>query len=86
MIAWIGQVSAFAQGETTSAIVGSVSDPAGAAIPGATVSAVMTEQQTTRTQQSDAQGFYNFIALPAVLTSLATARKEVDSVLATAGE
>lgn len=38
-----------------------------------------------RIQQSDFD-HPNFIALPAVLTSLATARKEVDSVLATAGE
>ncbi|HZC43311.1 MAG TPA: carboxypeptidase-like regulatory domain-containing protein, partial [Acidobacteriaceae bacterium] len=53
----------FAQG--TGTISGYVHDNSGAAIPGATVTAVMTQQQTTRTQQSNAQGFYDFVALPA---------------------
>ena len=54
---------AFAQG--TGTISGYVRDNSGATIPGAAVTAVMTQQQTTRTQQSDAQGFYQFVALPA---------------------
>jgi hypothetical protein len=55
--------SAIAQG--TGTISGYVRDNSGAAVPGATVTAVMTQQQTTRTQQSNAQGFYDFVALPA---------------------
>ena len=53
---------ATAQG--TGNISGYVRDASGAAVPGTTVTAVMNEQQTTRTQQTDAQGFYNFVALP----------------------
>ncbi len=54
---------AFAQG--TGNISGYVRDASGAAVAGANVTAVMTEQHTTRTAQTDAQGFYNFVALPA---------------------
>ncbi len=54
---------AFAQG--TGNISGYVRDASGAALPGTTVTAVMTEQSTTRTTQADAQGFYNFVAMPA---------------------
>ncbi len=53
----------FAQG--TGNISGYVRDPSGAALPGTTVTAVMTEQSTTRTTQTDAEGFFNFIAMPA---------------------
>lgn len=53
---------AFGQG--TGNISGYVRDASGASVTGANVTAVMTEQQTTRTTQTDAQGFYNFIALP----------------------
>ncbi|MHB1953793.1 MAG: TonB-dependent receptor [Sulfobacillus sp.] len=54
---------ALAQG--TGNISGHVLDASGAALPGTTVTAVMTEQQTTRSGKTDAQGFYNFVALPA---------------------
>src|SRR5665213_2065805 len=53
---------AFAQG--TGNISGYVRDASGAALPDTTVTATMIEQSTTRTAQTDAQGFYNFIALP----------------------
>ncbi len=53
----------FAQG--TGNISGYVRDPSGAALPGATVTAVMSEQQTTRTAQTNGQGFYNFVAMRA---------------------
>ena len=52
----------FAQGMGN--ISGYVQDTSGAVVPGANVTAVMNEQQTTRTAVTDAQGFYNFIALP----------------------
>jgi hypothetical protein len=53
--------STFAQGIGT--ISGYVRDPSGAVVTGASVTAVMNEQHTTRTVVTDAQGFYNFLAL-----------------------
>ena len=41
------------QGETTSAIVGSVVDPAGAAIPGATVTVTNVENGLKRSVKTD---------------------------------
>jgi Carboxypeptidase regulatory-like domain/TonB dependent receptor-like, beta-barrel/TonB-dependent Receptor Plug Domain len=53
---------ALAQG--TGNISGYVRDVTGAAVQGANVTAVMSEQSTTRTGETDAQGFYIFPALP----------------------
>jgi len=50
------QNSAMAQGETTSAIVGSVSDPVGAAIPGAAVTVTNTENGLKRSVKTDDSG------------------------------
>jgi hypothetical protein len=50
--------------QSTGNISGYVRDSSGAAVAGANVTAVMTEQQTTRTGVTDAEGFYNFVALP----------------------
>ncbi len=58
-------IAPMAFGQGTGNISGYVRDASGAALPGTSVTAVMTEQQTTRTSKTDAQGFYNFIALPA---------------------
>ena len=49
-----------AQGETTSAIVGVVVDPTGAAIAGATVTAVSTETGWKRSAKTDDAGRFNF--------------------------
>jgi hypothetical protein len=49
--------------QSTGSISGYVRDSSGAVLPHATVIAVMTEQQTTRTAQTDAQGFYDFVAM-----------------------
>jgi hypothetical protein len=49
--------------QVTGNLSGYVRDASGAAVPGATVTAVMSEQQTTRTTQSDEQGAYSFIGL-----------------------
>ena len=46
-------VPALAQGETTSAIVGSVTDPTGAAIPGATVTVTNIENGLKRSVKTD---------------------------------
>ncbi len=51
---------AMAQGETTSAIVGSVTDPTGAAIPGATVTVTSLENGLKRSVQTDDGGRFSF--------------------------
>ena len=58
--AFLWRVPAVAQGETTSAIVGSVTDPAGAAIPGATVTATNTENGLKRSVKTDDSGRFSF--------------------------
>src|SRR5271169_344837 len=54
---------AFAQGETTSAIVGQVSDASGAAVPGAAVTIHNTETGLQRTATTDDSGRFNFTQL-----------------------
>jgi hypothetical protein len=49
-----------AQGETTSAIVGTVADPSGAALPGATVTIVSTETASKRLAKTDDAGRFGF--------------------------
>jgi hypothetical protein len=49
-----------AQGETTSAIVGQVTDASGAAIPGATVIIVNRETGLKRSANTDVEGRFNF--------------------------
>jgi hypothetical protein len=51
---------AMAQGETTSAIVGSVSDPSGGAIPSATVTLTNVENGLKRSVKTDASGRFSF--------------------------
>src|SRR5260370_14845316 len=51
---------ALAQGETTSAIAGSVADPAGAAIPGATVTVTNIENGLKRSVKTDDAGRFSF--------------------------
>src|SRR4051794_16834779 len=50
----------YAQGETTSAIVGQVSDPTSAAIAGATVTVKNTDTGLTRSVKTDEAGRFNF--------------------------
>jgi hypothetical protein len=54
------RVTALAQGETTSAIVGSVTDPTGAAIPAATVTATNIENGLKRSVKTDDAGRFSF--------------------------
>jgi len=49
-----------AQGETTSAILGQVTDASGAAIPGATVSITNRETGMRRSLSTDEEGRFNF--------------------------
>jgi hypothetical protein len=53
-------VPALAQGETTSAIVGSVTDPTGAPIPGATVTVTNIENGLKRSLKTDDSGRFSF--------------------------
>ena len=54
------RVPVMAQGETTSAIVGSVTDPSGAAIPGATVTVSSSENGLERSVETDDAGRFSF--------------------------
>src|ERR1700726_1508881 len=51
---------AFSQGETTSAIIGQVSDASGAAVPSATVTVTNKETGLRRSASTDASGRFNF--------------------------
>ena len=48
------------QGETTSAIVGTIADPSGAALPGAMVTIVSTDTGSKRSATSDNAGRFSF--------------------------
>ncbi len=52
--------SLLAQGETTSAIVGTVADPTGSAIAGATVTIVSVDAGAKRVEKTDDAGRFNF--------------------------
>src|SRR5665213_502166 len=52
--------TAFAQGETTSAIVGQVTDASGAAVPGATVTVTSPTTGLQRSLKTDEGGRFNF--------------------------
>ena len=59
----LSATSAWAQ-QVTAAITGSVTDPAGAAISGATVTARDVERGTTTTNPTNQDGVFNFPRLP----------------------
>ena len=67
-LAW--RIPVMAQGETTSAIVGSVTDPAGAAISGASVTITNTENGLTRSAKTDDAGRFSFPQLKPGLYSV----------------
>jgi carboxypeptidase family protein len=52
--------AAFPQGETTSAIIGQVSDASGAGVPGASVTATNRETALKRSATTDSSGRFNF--------------------------
>ena len=58
-------LSPFAQAQFRASLRGTVSDPTGAVIPGATVTLVDKDTNETRTSVSDGSGLYTFNALPA---------------------
>ncbi len=52
-----------ASGQAVGNIAGYVKDTSGASIPGVVVTATMREQKTSRTTQTDSEGFYSFVGL-----------------------
>ncbi len=70
--------------QVTGTISGYIVDPSSAAVPQATVTATLVQQNITRTVESNTEGFYNFAALaPGVYTL--TAEKQGFERLARAG-
>jgi hypothetical protein len=63
LIGIVGTISAMAQ-EVTAAIVGTVTDPSGVPVKGATVTATDTERGTVWTAQTNDSGAYNLLRLP----------------------
>ena len=64
LVVAIGTVTAKGQVETTSRINGTVSDPSGAVVPGATVTVKNEGTGATREATTDAGGSYSFPSLP----------------------
>ena len=56
-------LASVSEAQVTGTISGYIKDPSGAAVPGATVTAIMIEQQVTRNAQTNSEGFYNFVAM-----------------------
>jgi hypothetical protein len=84
-------MEAFAQGETTSAIAGQVSDASGAAVPGATVTIHNTETGLQRIAATDDSGRFNFPQLkPGAYTVRVEAQgfdsQQVDAVSSSLGQ
>ena len=69
------RLPALAQGETTSAIVGSVTDPTGMAIPGAVVTITSIENGLKRSVKTDDAGRFSF---PQLKPGLYSVKAEAD--------
>src|SRR5262245_7630178 len=50
--------------QVTGSVSGYVKDPSGAGVPGANLTAKSVQQQLTRSTQSNAEGFFNLLAMP----------------------
>jgi hypothetical protein len=74
VIAFIGLFSGLNAQTTTSTIEGTVQDPNGAVIAGATVKATGTTLATERSAVTDSNGFYRLSALPAGTYTLAVSQ------------
>src|SRR5215470_17811873 len=78
-------------GQVAGTISGFVKDQTGAVVPGATVTAVMTGQQLTRSALSDSTGFFNMLSMQPGVYEISTIAQGVDKhlqsgVRLTAGE
>ena len=60
----VSTAAAHAQGNTTGSLTGTLADPSGGVLPGATVTLSGPNVQGTRTDTTDAQGTYHFRNLP----------------------
>jgi hypothetical protein len=80
LVAIVGTISAMGQ-EVTAAIVGTVTDPSGAPVKGATVTATDTERGTAWTAQSNDTGAYNLLRLPIGHYSLKVTATGFDTAL-----
>jgi len=69
---------AWAGGRTIS---GFVKDQTGSVVPGATVTAVLTGQQLTRTVQSDSTGFFNLLSMQPGLYEISATAQGFDKQL-----
>jgi hypothetical protein len=81
----------WAQGETTSAIVGEVTDASGAAVPGATLTVTNQETGLERTATTDASGRFDFPQLKpgpysVKVEALGFASQEADDLMAGLGQ
>src|ERR1035438_3387415 len=68
LTAFVARIPAMAQGETTSAIVGAVTDPTGAAIADATVSATNIEDGLKRSVKKDDSGRFAILDRKSVVS------------------
>jgi len=69
IVAFSLTLTTFLQAQVTGTLSGYITDPTGAAVPKASVTATLVQQNVTRTVESNAEGFYNFAALaPGVYT------------------
>src|SRR5947207_12922276 len=59
-------------------ISGFVKDQTGAVVPGASITAVLTGQQLTRTAVSDSTGFYNLLSMQPGVYEVTTAAQGFD--------
>ena len=73
------RVPAIAQGETTSAIVGAVTDPTGSAIPGATVTLTSSENGLKRSVKTDDGGRFSFPQLKPGMYSVKVEAKDFEA-------
>ncbi len=70
LIMWVSLGNAWAQGETTSALVGVVVDPSGAAVPEARITVISTENGLKRSAKTDEAGRFNLPQLKPGLYSI----------------
>ena len=68
--------SLLAQSAGTGALTGTVSDPTGAVVPGATVTLTSTDTNQTRTATTGAEGSYRFALLPPGTYGFDSARRD----------